>query len=56
MPIKKIIVSEEMVKKIEAGQSGGDIPVFIAVPAGTAPGAMDVHRFRRLGAHRRGND
>ena len=34
MPIKKIIVSEEMVKKIESGKSS---PVFIAVPIGTAP-------------------
>jgi hypothetical protein len=37
MPIKKILVSEEMIKKIETEQSGKNTTLFIAVPAGTAP-------------------
>ena len=48
MPIKKIILSEEIVKKIEAGQAAKSSPVFIAVPVGTAPENAGEHVLQEI--------
>lgn len=38
MPIKKIVVSEEMINKLEKEQQGKSVPVyFITIPYGTVP-------------------